>query len=196
LKKSTWNFVREGGTPEFPLEEYDKWTLTLKKQPSVVSYKSAPISDLCHYDLQKKAWLEQARLDYLRMQTPERSSKILLFLVNLTNFMNHTEMLCAKINVALPSETAKIIRYSSMARGQNENALVNILSDPSQRRPAMPTGETDFMFADGDPAQSLVMDLGFVRSIKTIAVDLTPYPAVRPARYSPFGALGLTWKSF
>jgi len=90
----------------------------------------------------------------------------------------HLDFVCSsKNNAATITDGAKILETSSSLAGQNiALAKTNLLTDKRDRKPVLPSGETRYTFAANDASQTLVLDLGHVQPIKTLAVEVLPWP--------------------
>jgi hypothetical protein len=148
-----------GGRPDkFNVEQSEEWMRTIRQNPSIIDMELESISELLWKSdqAQRKSWFDAAAADYMRTCTPE-------------------EWVCRRYNVASMSDGARIIGASSRQNGEPDSSLNNLLAEPGAR--VAWNGEVSFQFADEDPAQYLVLDLGNLLKVKAIAIDLEPYPS-------------------
>lgn len=148
-----------GGRPEkFNTDQSEEWMRTIRENPAIVEMELESIGELLWKadQAERKKWFDAAAADYMRTCTPE-------------------SWVCRRYNVATMADGARIIGVSSHQAGQPSTSTSNLLLDKAAKVPW--NGETAFQFADGDASQYIIMDLGNILNIKSIAIDLDPYPS-------------------
>jgi hypothetical protein len=148
-----------GGRPEmFNADNSENWMRTIRQNPTIIDMELESISELLWKpdQAQRKAWFDAAAADYMRTCTPET-------------------WVCRRYNVATQSDGAVIIGASSRQTGEPDSSVQNLLRDGGSR--VAWNGDINFQFADEDPNQYLILDLGNQLRVKSIAVDIDTYPS-------------------